>query len=497
MFHPPYASRPLVALVVFLLSALSSQGASTAATRAPSSHPAAALQLRPHRFAPEAHPAVDGEVGTLTVLENRDKQGGKTIRISFVRLPATVVKPGPPIVYLAGGPGSPGSESARDARWPFFDALRQVGDVILLDQRGTGRSRPNLICRESWSFPPGEPLELLQLLAIIRDQARTCATRLRQEGIDLTAYNAREIAGDLEDLRIALGAERLRLFATSFGTYLALTCLRLYPNSIDRLVLAGVVGPGQTAKLPGIVSDRLPAVQALAGVETSAARQDLATLIRKVLAELGSFPRTLTVHDGMAQREVKVVAGRLDVQLATLPYLSDRGHLAELMHLYRSLDQGDFSPLEQALLRGKRGWLGRTLPYTVICSAGLSVQRRERIENKAEEGPFGRLLDFPFPEICPSWRLPEPEAELATPVHSHVPVLLISGTLDMRTPLENAQEVLDGLPNGIHLVLEGAGHGDDLLLSSPRIPGMVAAFFSGESVKSERIAVAPTSESRQ
>ncbi|HUP47626.1 MAG TPA: alpha/beta hydrolase, partial [Thermoanaerobaculia bacterium] len=67
-----------------------------------------------------------------------------------------------------------------------------------------------------------------------------------------------------------------------------------------------------------------------------------------------------------------------------------------------------------------------------------------------------------------------------SPVEADVPVLFISGTLDARTPPENAVDVLRGFPNGRHLVIEGGSHDDDLFLSSPEIAETMIGFLRGE-----------------
>jgi pimeloyl-ACP methyl ester carboxylesterase len=70
-------------------------------------------------------------------------------------------------------------------------------------------------------------------------------------------------------------------------------------------------------------------------------------------------------------------------------------------------------------------------------------------------------------------------------------VLFISGTLDGRTPPSNAQEVREGFPNGIHLVIEGGGHDDDLFLSSSQIKEVMLAFMSGASIPTTNINLLP------
>ncbi|MGH2602087.1 MAG: hypothetical protein ACRDJ9_22205, partial [Dehalococcoidia bacterium] len=101
---------------------------------------------------------VPAELGRLLVPENRRNPGSRLIELAFARLRSIGERPGPPIIFLAGGPGGSGIESARwPQRFPWFMALRVAGDVILLDQRGIGLSNPRLdnpVRRESPSEQP-------------------------------------------------------------------------------------------------------------------------------------------------------------------------------------------------------------------------------------------------------------------------------------------------------------------------------------------------------
>src|SRR6185503_7544460 len=85
------------------------------------------------------------ELGRLVVRENSSKPKSNLIELAFVRLKSTAEKPGFPVVYFDGGPGSPAINIARVPDYMrAFVKLRETGDVILLDQRGVGRSKPNL-----------------------------------------------------------------------------------------------------------------------------------------------------------------------------------------------------------------------------------------------------------------------------------------------------------------------------------------------------------------
>lgn len=452
------------------------------------------LSWKPYLLETAGGEKVEAELGTLLVPESRQRPTGRLIELSFVRLKGLSPSPGPPIVYLAGGPGGSGIDAARGARHSLFAALRQVADVIALDQRGVGLSAHVLmLCRESWLLPVDRPGERSGMIDAARRHSRSCAEFLTRNQFDLSAYDNDENADDLEDLRRALGAPRLSLWGVSYGTTLALTALRRHPESFHRAVLAGVEAPGQGLRLPSEVQGLLEKAGELARADpgTRDAVPDLLALMRSVLDRLGEQPVTVEVFDRLARRNVAVTVGRFDLQMMTVQALAGSDGLRRLPAEYLQMSRGDFSGLADFVYQRRKGWLGQAMPYLVDCSQGTPPERWARILAEEKETLLGRVADYPYPEICEGWGLAAPGPVTWEPVRSQVPVLLISGTLDGRTPPQNAVEVAKGLPHSIQLLIEDAGHGDDLLISSPAIREAIVAFLQGGKPATERIALAP------
>jgi hypothetical protein len=132
------------------------------------------------------------------------------------------------------------------------------------------------------------------------------------------------------------------------------------------------------------------------------------------------------------------------------------------------------------------------MPIAMDCASGQSRLWAERIAREAESTLLADAINLPFPAICEGAGVDDLGDTFRSPVASPVPVLLISGTLDGRTPPANAEEVLPGLPNAVHLVIEGAGHGD-LFQSSPAILESIEAFVAGKPVPHSRITLPPVS----
>src|SRR6185369_11500804 len=158
-------------------------------------------------------------------------------------------------LLLAGGPGDSGVNlvmglirQGGPAVWPLFD-----GDVIGIDQRGTGRSRPNLDAPVRYDLPLDKPGSIEQWLPRMRETSRRVADDFRARGIRLEAYNTRESADDVADVLRTLGYDRVTLWGRSYGSHLALATLARHPALIDRMILVGPEGLNHTWKRPAQV----------------------------------------------------------------------------------------------------------------------------------------------------------------------------------------------------------------------------------------------------
>jgi pimeloyl-ACP methyl ester carboxylesterase/catechol 2,3-dioxygenase-like lactoylglutathione lyase family enzyme len=437
--------------------------------------------------------AIEAALGHLTVPENRQQAGGRTVRLAFLRFASTAARPGPPIVYLAGGPGGSGIADAAGNRLPLFLALRQVADVIALDQRGTGLSRPELTCSESWSIPLTRPAEPEEILSLAGQHSWACARALRRSGIDLAGYNTRESADDLEDLRRALGVPRLSLLGYSYGTHLALAAMRRHPAGVAAAALAGFEGPDQLLRLPSTADEELATISRLAaaGSATGGAAPDLAAALRKLYAHLEERPETILIQMPWSNSEAQVTVGRFDLQWMVAQSLASRAGIAKLPGQVAAMERRDYSALGAFALASRRGWLGSAVPYAIQCASGISAERLQRIERERETSLLGRALDFPFPDICEAWSVPDLGPEFRAPVRTEVPTLFISGTLDVRTPASDAAEARAAFAHGSRLLVEGGSHGDDLLVASPEIGRTIVKFFAGEPVADSSIRLEP------
>jgi pimeloyl-ACP methyl ester carboxylesterase len=454
---------------------------------------AGTLKLKPYTFENFKHEKVESEFGTLLVPENRSKPDSNLIELAFVRFKSTSQNPGPPIVYLAGGPGGSGIGTATGSRFPLFMALREIGDVIAFDQRGTGYSKPNLGCYERLALPLDVVPSRATALEELRKNARGCIEYWRDvQRVDLTGYNTNESADDLEDLRKALGAKQISLWSISYGTHLALATIRRHPQSIHRAILAGTEGPDHTYKLPSNVQKHLEDLAAVIKADPEIGKEipDLLGLMKTVFDRLDAEPQTVEVTDPRTKQKVKVIVNKFVLQFLIANNIGTTVTGSFPALIYRA-SKGDFTNPAQVWLNISRDSIGSAMSFMMDCASGQTAARRERIAREAKETLLEDISNFPFPGICEEWKAPDLGDEFRSPVTSNVPVLFISGTLDARTPISNAEEYRKGFANSTHIIIEGAVHSDPLFLSSPKIKDGMLEFLKGQPVTVTKITGAP------
>ena len=181
--------------------------------------------------------------GQLIVPENRNKRNGKTISISVAIIPSITQPPQhEPLFYITGGPGG---DAMGDAEF-LVPTLNQTQDLIVLAQRGTLDATPALLCPEIDAFN-AEAVSLVYdapstgVLHVAATKA--CHDRFVSEGIDLTAYNTFENIEDFVDLRKVLKVPKWSIFGTSYGTYVALTLMRLHPENLVSVTIDSISPP--------------------------------------------------------------------------------------------------------------------------------------------------------------------------------------------------------------------------------------------------------------
>ena len=451
------------------------------------------LKLKPYAFENEKKEKVDAEFGTLLVPENRSNPQSNIIELAFVRFKSTAKNPGPPIVYLAGGPGGSGIGAASGSRFPLFMALREIADVIAFDQRGIGHSKPNLGCFDRLALALDVAPSREAAIKELRANSRRCASFWRDiQRVDLAAYNTNESADDLEDLRKALGANQISLWSISYGTHLAFATMRRHPKSIHRAILAGTEGPDHTYKLPSNIQKHLEDLAALIKADREIGKDipDFLGLMKSVFDRLDAHPETVEITDPRTKLKVKVIVNKFVMQFIVANNIGTTVTERFPALFYRA-SKGDFTNPAEVWLNQSRSGIGSAMSYMMDCASGQTAARRERIDREAKGTLLEDVFNFPLPDVCQEWQAPDLGDAFREPLRSDVPVLFISGTLDARTPVSNAEEYRTGFPNSTHMIIENAVHSDPLFLSSPQIKEGMMQFLRGQRVTVTKITAPP------
>lgn len=446
------------------------------------------LQLSPYNlrtYDGKEHPA---ELGRLSVQENRNAKTGRFIQLAFVRLKSTSAQPDSPIVFLAGGPGIPGIGLAQvPVYYSLFEQLRAVSDVILLDQRGTGLSSPNLQC------PPAEfPADVFEttdnFLRAYSQFVSKCASHWRAEKVDLSAYNSNESADDLEDLRSALGAERLNLLAWSYGTELALTTIRRHGQRLNRVVLAGTRGPDNLLKLPSVWDAHVKRISQLVGEDTSINQlvPDMEALMRQVLDRLERNPVTIEINSQRGNSAMKMNVGKIGLQTLIRGELSNARNFASLPALLFTVNQGEHSILTRRIERLFNGFGSSAMSLATDCAAGWSSKRLARTNEEAKRALMSNVNLQWRPDICKLTGSSDLGRQFRSRIGSKIETLFLSGTLDPNTPPSEAEEVRRGFSRSAHLIVENAGHE---FLPAAEVQTVILDFFKGHDVSRRKISL--------
>jgi pimeloyl-ACP methyl ester carboxylesterase len=407
--------------------------------------------------------------GTLTVPANRAAGSRAVIRVRFVLFPSTAIRPGPPIVFLAGGPGDSGVRAFQGIPQEFLAALRAVGDVVALDQRGTGLSEPRgLQCPITTPLPLDRPGGAEQYEAIMRERVTRCIVQLEERGIDVAGLTTAESADDLALLRRALGVDRIILLGGSYGTHLALATVKRHPDAIAAVLLAGVEGPDHTLKLPGTGERALARFDSARGA-TDSDGGPLAASIDRLAADLEREPVTVVLDDRA------VVLGAWDLRRRVADALGRMPDLRALPGAIRLMEAGDYSELARWAIAFRNRPATDMLNIAMDCASGATADRVARIRATAGAAVLRDVADFPKPVVCDVPGLPRLDDAFRSPVVSDVPALLVSGRLDGRTPPENAEEVAAGFANAQILVIDDASHD---VFGRPAVTDAMVAFLA-------------------
>jgi pimeloyl-ACP methyl ester carboxylesterase len=431
------------------------------------------LEETPCRLVAERLPAVLASCSRLVVQEDPGREGGPTLTLFVARVPALTATPSPdPLVLIAGGPGQSTVDLYLQLR-QAFEPVRRERDIVLLDQRGTGRSADGFGC----DFPSDLDVDMAspERLGTAVEQ---CLGELDR---DPRFYSTSPAVADLDALRAALGAERWNLYGVSYGTRVAQHYARRYPDRTRSLILDGVV-PAELVLGPAIALDAqhaLNAVVARCAADTACGSRfpELGNRFDALRRRLAEGPVAVDAPDPLTG-ESKSYAFTEAELVGVVRLMSYSAPTVALLPL--AIDtayEGDYRMLAaeaDVLLGSTQQALNIPMHNSVVCSEDVPFFPADP-PAELDASYLGSSIVDSLRAICRVWPTGVMDEDFKEPVEFAGPVLLLSGEDDPVTPPEYAERAMaHGLENAVHLVAPGQGHG---MAGVGCVPRLMARFI--------------------
>jgi pimeloyl-ACP methyl ester carboxylesterase len=418
--------------------------------------------------------------GRLSVPEDRSRPDGRQIELNVRVIPAQDPNAAPdPVFFLAGGPGGAATESWAGAPGTFPE-IHASRDIVLVDQRGTGGSAPiwlpeppdvsGLPRRE---LPPALRAWLDEILAGLEADPRS--------------YASPQAADDLDDVRAALGYDRIDLYGGSYGATLAQYYVRQHEEHVRAVVLDGgtLLDVPLLELWPKSSQDALDSVLERCADDPACrdAFPDPAGELASAMQRLARHPVETGVFDPWTEKHIVVDDDTLASAIHLLLVTSAAGDVPLTIHQAATGDLDAVAGRIAALSQDPETDVQRELMFwTIVCSEAWA---------RSDPREIARVGDgsYALPSYLASSRdralacRIAPEASLppgdGAPVRSEVPFLLLNGAEDPQDPPSNVADAPIELPNSLVIAPAGLGHTVGHLGC---LPQLVAAFLEAGSV---------------
>ena len=451
-----------------------------------SSAPAATTtSVAPADLSPCEVPGIPtAKCGSVTVPLDRAHPDAGTTTVGFTLVPRTD-QAQPSLGTVVTNPGGPGTGAVDAVGHVYADGLKPIldrRDLLLIDPRGVGRSSP-ITCAA---------LEGPEMIFASGDGQRAAIGECgKQLGDKARYYGTAAVADDFDDVRAALGLERLDLLGDSYGTYLMATYVARHPERVRSVVLSGaypvhtddnVAGGVAIAALrhaTGLVCERTTSCSGdtvLNDLGALAARLRTAPVPMDLRYEEKTYP--IVLDERMLAGTVgKAYAGSADVEkklaLAKALAAARTGDLAPVQDLVRAhlVELASIFALGPSVVSPALLWATtcHDYPQDFAYSDGAADRERDfddsvRRQNAGDFAPFSPdawlSRDFYDVGACLDWPN-DPTAGAPFPKGTKladVPALVLAGDLDANTSTTSGKQAAAQFPNARFVEVADAGH---------------------------------------
>jgi pimeloyl-ACP methyl ester carboxylesterase len=405
--------------------------------------------------------AFPAKCGEISVPENYDAPGGRKLTIRFMVLPK--INKGntlPPVYHLEGGPGFSAITQYGQVWHPAYRLINQNHDIVLIDQRGTGESAPlqcqNMVDRAFDDLKTILPADQEGIEQASRLAA--CSAKVRATA-DPAQYHSSVLARDTDAVRAALGHEKIALFGTSYGTWLAQFYIKAYADRLWGVILEASVGPWDNFLADTALDSGLNSVFALcaANERCNSLYPDLPTKLKATLEKLDAAPVQVNGVSSLTAKTYPVTING-DRLLIALRNMAAQGSLVgSIPQAVTQAASGTFTFPSSVLvsLAEQSPFFGQH--YSILCAEQVIPLGAAAKGNPAEFGTLDNLANYQT--ACRAWRSAQLDPASLTAPSGPTPVLFLAGALDPITPVAYAEAGAKRFPNSTLAVFPYEGHG--------------------------------------
>lgn len=415
----------------------------------------------------ESGKRIHAERSSVIVPSVREDQTSDKLKVKYVKLKSFSKQPEAPIFFLAGGPGQGATwQSEHNQLLDYWSAFLKTRDVILIDQRGTGTSAGSglgrlklLWIKFGW---PANDVFVSEEAAIAHflDMGHKASKAFLHRGIALNGYNSKESAHDIDAIREQMGYDKIIPMGFSYGSHLGQAYIKYYEDRVEKTILIGVEGMDDTFKLPSDLDHHFRKFAKIVEADSSLNKQipDFIGLYNQAVEKLEANPIAVEITTPIKLKR-KVLIGKFGLDYILKRDMGDAYDLPYFPRLLYSIVHGDGAALKWYVEKRFQEFMGiPAMMVSMDMASGVSPDRKRKIINEEAESMFGKVANLPFIAMHGQWPVKDLGDDYRAPVSSDVPALLLSGSLDINTPSYQADRVLRGFPNGIHIQVKNAGH---------------------------------------
>lgn len=404
----------------------------------------------------------------FAVPENRRHPDRRRLGLYVAYFPASGRTDADAITPLDGGPGE-GSATQMQGYFSASDVrlLRKRHALLFIDERGTGLSDA-IDCPTQWARPQEYLQEPVPLLT--DPELRRCRSALAGRA-DLSEYNTTTVAEDIDDVRAALGIDKLTLMGFSGGTLTAQVYVRRYPSRVRAIVIGGVTTPDYHHPAPSARARQIAieevfrecSVDPICGARFPGLHADYAAAVAAAHAGPvnGSTPSGAQVAIPYA-----VFADRLALMLYS------PGAASKIPHLVHEAARGNWQPFVSAAYDLSTEFytptnrpdavigISKGMYLSSVCSEGVPFITSADVAATAGTFTATTRIDA-YRRACAIWDVRSAGAAFAEPVVSATPTLMISNRFDPTCPWWVANQMLHNWSHARQVTDMTLGHLDD------------------------------------